>query len=107
MPRVMITNTFTPLMSPHRGVKIRPCTEREARRIINGVWESAVSHKVTAEILSERFGVKIPFNRINLQLLPGDKILACCPQYRAEIAREYTEAEIVGATWLYFLIKIL
>ena len=109
-----ITSTFSPLMIQRGGAKVRECKEQEARRILLrttpreqllGAWESAVSHEITAKLISEKFGVQIPFNRVNLSVGCNTRILAICPIFRANVAREYTAEELENVKWRYFVIR--
>ena len=92
---IYLTNTFTPIMAPHRPAKIRPMQEKEVRRrLAAGGWVSAISHQISADLLSAKFGSPVQFHRVNLDLVRGDQVIACCPLFRAEVAREYTMPEL-------------
>ena len=112
--KTFITSTFSPLMVQRGRAKIRECKEREVYRILlrttpgeraAEMWESAVSHKITARLISEKFGVQVPFNRINLSVASNARILAICPIFRANVAREYTANELEDVKWRYFIIR--
>ena len=112
--KTYITSTFSPLMVQRGGAKIRECKKREVYRILlrttpgeraAEMWESAVSHKITARLISEKFNVQIPFNRVNLSVASNTRIIAICPIFRANIAREYTAKELKDVKWRYFIIR--
>jgi hypothetical protein len=67
---------------------------------------SAVSHEVTASILSALLGFPVPFNRVNLLLGRGDVVYCLIPSFRAEVAREFTRKEIEDAGIRIFRIAI-
>jgi len=112
--KTYITSTFSPLMIQRGGAKVRECKEQEARRVLLRTtpreqlletWESAVSHEITARLISEKFGVQVPFNRVNLSVGCDTRIIAICPIFRASIAREYTAKELKDVKWRYFIIR--
>lgn len=72
----------------------------------NSVIISAVGHEITAKILTARLGHTVAFNRVNIVLDRQDICLACIPQFRAEEAREYTDAEIDTCQFRYFRIQV-
>lgn len=68
--------------------------------------KSVVSHEITAKILSKILGEPVGFNRINVSLKSGDCLYAIVPNFRASVAREFTQAEILGAGLRVFLITV-
>lgn len=70
---------------------------------------SAVGHKVTAELLTNVLSVEIPFNRIQIELQPGDKMIAFILKKRLEegqIIKSVEELEKIGYTlWLFHIYR--
>ena len=98
MGKKYITNTFSPSMVARGdffGVQINL---DQARRLANGA-ESAISHEISAPIVSALLQTVIPFNRVNLRLEPGDAVIAVIPKFRATVAREFTFEEVSKAGW--------
>ena len=101
-----LTNTFSPMMLgengsydedgvliPHKATIQEIELEDVKRGIIFG-FNSAVSHKITAEILSHILDTEVKFNRVNISLTNGDTVFCVIPKFRADIAREFTTQEI-------------
>ena len=102
---IILTNTFSPLMLKHGDCKVREIREREALMLLKrDGFDSAISHEVTAELLTKRWGFPVEFNRVDLSVHRGMRIIAACPQFRADKAREFTKEEIEEAPWRFFSI---
>lgn len=91
-----LTNTFSPAML--RGSYVVVTIEQihdgdELKKLTDGA-ESAISHEVTAKVLSALLGREIKFNRVNIALEKGDEVIAVIPSFRAQEAREFTEDEV-------------
>jgi hypothetical protein len=82
------------------------CTLEQAV-VAAGDATSAVSHEVTASVLAGLLGRAVAFARVNLALMPGDEIVMVCPKFRAEVAREFTRAEVECAGVTCAIINIL
>jgi len=105
--KTYVTNTFSPLMIGQGIAKVRPCSEKEVQSKLTKLsWESAISHEVTANYLSRRMGYEIPFRRKDLKLVHGDNVLVCCPQFRGDKAREFTQDEIKNSQWKFFWVMV-
>ena len=98
-----LTNTFSPLMMGENvSAVVRPAEITD----VPADCQSAVSHKVTAGVLSALLGRDIPFNRVNLTLKSGDTVFCVIPDFRASEAREFTRAEVEGAGYRVFRVDI-
>ena len=78
----------------------------EAKEILQKEkFVSAVGHKATADLLTWILGVEIPFNRIQITLEPGDKVLAFLLKKRLEegkVIETVEELDAIGYTlWLF------
>lgn len=99
------TSTFSPAMLG---------TGTEAKVIEIGINDippvsemtSAVSHEITAGILSALLGEPVLFRRTNLVLEKGDHVYCIIPRFRATEAREFTREEVESAGFRCFLINI-
>ena len=104
----LLSATFSPSMLGG-GVRamIEEIEEEEAKSLLlSRDFVSYVGHEITASILSHRLGRAVGFNRSSLILEEGDELIAAVPQFRGEIAREFTHEEIAGAKFRYFLVKV-
>lgn len=76
-----LANTFTlGMLKNERGeFSYEKIDLEEAKEIIarEGKFVSAVGHKGTAELMSELLEVEVPFNRVQISVSPGDRILVC------------------------------
>ena len=77
----------------------------DAQNALKDGFTSAVSHEITAKILTSVLNTEVLFNRVNLALNSGDKVIAIIPNFRAETAREFTQEEI-GTNFSFFAIDI-
>jgi len=66
---------------------------------------SAVGHEATAKLLTNVLGVEVPYNRIQITLQPGDKVIAFLLKKRLEegkVIKTVEELEQIGYTlWLF------
>ncbi len=54
---------------------MKPITEEEAIALLQDGFEQAVGHPATAEVLAQRTGLDIKFNRMNVRLTVGDTLI--------------------------------
>ena len=101
-----LTNTFSPLMlSPGARAEVDEIDLNDVPAV--STLTSAISHEVTAAVLSAVLGETVPFARINLILQPGDVVYCVCPSFRADVAREFTRAEVESAPLRVFLVRVI
>jgi hypothetical protein len=107
----MIYVTNSPIVPLSRGTKdalIRASevSLEEARGLLAGrEFVSAVGHQSTADALSLLLGIKVPFNRTQVFLGPGDQLLAFSLLRRLEEGRVITNVEeilSIGFTFTLF-----
>lgn len=102
-----LTNTFSPLMLSSEA-KFAEVTEIELCDVpAVADMTSAISHEVTAAVLSAILEEPVPFARVNISLKPGDSVYCLCPSFRAEVAREFTREEVESAPLRVFLVRVL
>jgi len=87
-------------------IKAKEISVEEARELLkNNDFVSAVGHEATAKALTSIFGVEIPFNRIQIQLTAGDKLLSIILKKRLEegkILKTIEELNQIGySIWLF------
>ncbi len=74
-----ITNSFSlGMLWPAKNVtlKVTKLTLEEAKQLIaSNSWISAVGHQTTAEFLTKLLGVEVPYSRLQVSLVPRDKVL--------------------------------
>lgn len=105
MRQIYLTNTFSPAMlSRDGGATVQEINLAQAINEIANGYTSAISHEVTASVLSALIGQAVNFNRVNLNLNPGDRVVCIIPNFRASEAREFTLAEVEGAGYRCFLV---
>lgn len=52
-----------------------PLTNLEAKSIVQDGFISGVGHSASAAFLSKHLNIRIPVNRINIEMAPGDRAL--------------------------------
>jgi len=111
-----LTNTFSPAMLQGESQAIvnplyYPTGLNEVKYVFENGFDtsrkvSAISHEVTSVVLSTLLGFPVPFNRFNLSLSRGDVVYCLIPNFRADIAREFTKEEIENAGVRIFRVAI-
>jgi len=87
-------------------IKAREISPNEVKEILQKEpFISAVGHETTAKALSNAFGVEVKFNRIQIQLQPGDKLISIILKRRlneGEVIRSIDELVSIGySIWLF------
>jgi len=87
-------------------IKARQLSAEEASEILKREqFISAVGHEATAKALSNVFGVEVQFNRIQITLQPGDKLISINLKKRlpeGQVLKTVEELEQIGYTiWLF------
>ena len=103
-----ILNSSTLPLEPVREylIKAKELSVEEAKKILQSEpFTSAVGHQSTAEALTNIFGVEIKFNRIQITLQPGDKLISIILKKRlpeGQVLKTVEELEQVGYSIWYF-----
>jgi hypothetical protein len=71
-----------------------PLSVPEAQELIGNGFVSAMGHQGTAELLSTLLDIKVPKNRISIEMQPGDKALVFRLKQRMEEGKVFSQAEI-------------
>ena len=66
----------------------------EATKLLAGGFVSAVGHEGTARVMSGIIGTEIPFNRVPVHMLPGDKAVVLWLLERPVEGHIYSEEEL-------------
>jgi hypothetical protein len=103
-----VLNSSTLPLEPGREylIKAKQLSVEEAKKILQSeAFVSAVGHQSTAEALTNVFGVEIKFNRIQIQLKPGDKLISIILKKRLEegkVIKTVEELNEIGYDIWYF-----
>jgi len=103
-----ILNSSTLPLEPGKEyiIKAKELSVEEAKKILQSEqFTSAVGHQSTAEALTNIFGVEIKFNRIQITLQPGDKLISIILKKRlpeGQVLKTVEELEQVGYSIWYF-----
>jgi len=119
-----LTSTFSPSMLPSGGrARVEEVEEGTFRIQVQKVARAgelipAVGHEVTAEILRQRifqsmihkgsflkFAPETLFARVNITLASGERLFAAIPQFRPPESREFTDEEVAGAQFRFFIVE--
>jgi hypothetical protein len=87
-------------------IKARELSVQEASELLkNEKFISAIGHEATAQALSNVFGVTIPYNRTQITLQPGDRLISIILKKRlaeGQVLKTVEELEAIGYTiWLF------
>jgi len=97
MANVFLCNAFSLSMlgrlpTEGRTVRVRPISLEEVKSLLQeGNYVSAVGHPATAEVLSALLGVRVPPNRVAIQLRSGDVLIVF------QISVRLAEGQILSA----------
>jgi len=91
-------------------ITARQITIQEAKEMLEKEYFiSAIGHKATAELLTNILGVEIPYNRIQIELKPGDRLIAFLLKKRLEegqVIKTIEELNAIGYTmWLFIIYR--
>ncbi len=101
-----LTTTWSPMMISSSSLEARVVELTDLKAVPKGL-KSAVSHELTAKVLSVLFERPVEFNRVNLSLKLGDEVFAVVPNFRATEAREFTREEVEAAGFRIFWVIIV
>jgi hypothetical protein len=69
----------------------------EAKAFVSdGIFESAVGHQATAEVMTDLLGIKIPNTRMPIKMASGDKALVFKLTERLPEGKILTKEELLG-----------
>jgi len=101
-----LTNTFSPMMiGEGLTARVRECTLDEIKRNLD-VVTSAISHDTTAAVVSALLDRKVEFNRVNLKLGLGEIVYCLIPNFRTDVAREFSKEEVEAAGFNCYTVQI-
>jgi len=103
-----ILNSSTLPLKPGKEyiIKAKEITIEEAKKILQSEpFVSAVGHEATAQALTNVFGINIPYNRVQIFLGDGDKLISIILKKRlpeGQVLKTVEELEQVGYSIWYF-----
>jgi len=101
-------NMFDYLESKEYLIKIEKIDEDFAKEIlINEDVESCIGHRETALFLSKKLGIKIEYNRKEIKLKKGDKVLICQLMIRLKEGQILNEKELEKIPINWLLVEVL
>jgi len=90
-------------------IKAKEISIEEAKEILQvEPFISAVGHEATAKLLSNVLGVEIKYNRIQIQLTTGDKLISIILKKRLEegkVIKTVEELNQIGYAIWYFEVE--
>lgn len=103
----LVSTTFSPMMMGKGQAHIRELKLGHAvAELKRHGYKSVVGHEITAGIISTLTGLPIEFNRESIQLGRWDVLFCIIPNFRANVAREFTKEEISGAGYRCFRVRM-
>jgi len=116
---IYVTTTISPMMIGDgstmviESVNIEDIDRKKSIKN-NDNFIGAVGHETTAQVLKPIIKAYFPFvgeiplyNRINISLKKGDGVLAIIPNFRTEVAREFSLTEVESAGFRAFFAEII
>jgi len=89
-------------------IKARQISIQEVREMLEKEhYTSAIGHEATAKLLTNILGQEIPFNRIQVSLQPGDRMVAFLLKKRlpeGTVLKTVEELEQIGYTFWFFAV---
>jgi hypothetical protein len=87
-------------------LRIKEVSKEEVKEILKREgFVSGIGHQSTAQILSELLDIPIPFNRIQIKLMPNDILIVFQILTRLEEGKILTKEEISKLPFKFFLIE--
>ncbi|HMK60661.1 MAG TPA: YddF family protein [Dissulfurispiraceae bacterium] len=90
----MIYTLNAPVLTSFGHYSFKKIGPDQARELLSDGFISAVGHKGTAEVMSEIIGIEIPFNRIPVQMRPGDQAVVLWLLERPQEGHVYSVEEL-------------
>ena len=101
-------NMFDYFLNKEYLIKVRKIDEDFAKEIlINEDVESCIGHKETALFLSKKLDIKIEYNRKEIKLKKGDKVLVCQLMIRLKEGQILSKEELERIPINWILVEVL
>lgn len=110
MPKIYTSGSFSLNMlgADECILRVRRITKEEATEILRcNEFTSAVGHASTAAVMSQLLGVEIPFNRVEVRLEKGDKVVVFQLMRRVEEGKVLTVEELENFPTALFLVEVV
>ncbi len=106
--RTIIANAFSVNMLKHDAMLFFTQIDLEIAKFIahdDGDVHSIVGHEATANLLSVKLELEVPYNRENYRKEKDDRIIVCLPNKRLEEGKILSVEELLQIDVKFWLIK--
>jgi hypothetical protein len=109
MQRLYIANAFSLGMLPGEVyLRVKEIDAQTTSEILKSQqFISAVGHESTAKLLTALLGVEIPYNRIQVRLQKGDRLLVFQLLTRLEEGRVLDEDELRRLPHKFYIVEVV
>jgi len=105
---VYLSNAFSlSMLSFPANISVSEISVDQVKQLLGAGFVSAVGHEATAQVLSQKLGIPVQLNRIQLSLKSGDSLIVFQLLFRLPEGKILSEEEIksLPAKWLF--VKVL
>lgn len=102
-------SVLTQLLADSDVRHIMRISDWEAKERLSEGFISAVGHELTAQSLSAKLSLDIQFNRVQVEIAPGDEIICALVQTpgRAIEGKLYSEADLLSFPVTYVMFRVV
>ena len=107
--RLFVANAFSLSMLDDKEVylKVKEIDIETVKVMLTQPFISAVGHESTSRVLTMLLGTLVPYNRIQVKLQKGDKMLVFQLMTRLEEGRILSEEELKQLQYKFYLVEVL
>lgn len=106
--KVILANAFslTMITEPDYSLSVKEISEDEVKEILSKGFESAIGHESTAQLLTSKLNIQVPFNRKNVKLDRDITLIIAQLMGERKEYKDMTPDEISRYPMKYFIISI-
>jgi len=107
--RLYVANAFSLSMLDDKEVylKVKEVDAETVKSMLKKPFVSAVGHESTAKLLTALLGVEVPYNRIQVRLQKGDRLLVFQLLTRLEEGRLLDEDELRRLPHKFYIVEVV
>lgn len=106
--KIILANAFSLSMisDPEYSLSVKEISEDEVKNYLSRGFESAIGHESTAQLLTTKLGVEVPFNRISVALDKDTILIVAQLMGPRKEYKDMTSEEIEKYPIKYFLVTL-
>jgi Domain of unknown function (DUF1874). len=106
--RLYVANAFSlSMLSKESYLMVKEVDIETVKAMLTQPFISAVGHESTAKLLTALLGVEVPYNRIQVRLQKGDRLLVFQLLTRLEEGRVLDEDELRRLPHKFYIVEVV